>query len=469
MDDDDELSIDRTGPDFLLEELDASYLGRPDFADVQVVAAGGRSFLAHCAVLAPLSPFLRSILLRHAAAEHPLTVMMPDVAAEEVEALLKLAYSGEAMGTGDGRAMRATLRTLRARKDIRIEGLDDDDNDDDDEHHNGDEGGFEEEEEGADDEIFLPDEEERKRPMAIQPLQSPQLKKPRLLQQRGAQAKQVQRVPQLFHLKLPPSIVASLKPVPPPVRSSATALRQPPPPPPPLQRKRPHPQHHLSSQTRAAASATATTVGSSDAGLLLPEIARRLTEQHPQISIQPSRRTLDRRTREMLDQTDWDRAAGRKCDKCRCPNCVQQDGTGAAGAGAGDPPRTHVCHYPDCGRAYKKTSHLRSHLRAHIGDQPYACSWKGCDRRFTRSDELHRHFRIHTGERNHRCNRCAKSFSRADHLKKHLVSHVGEVDAAAGAEQGQGYQFVVEGEVEGEQEEEEEEGEEEPITVMPAF
>ena len=44
----------------------------------------------------------------------------------------------------------------------------------------------------------------------------------------------------------------------------------------------------------------------------------------------------------------------------------------------------HLCHYPNCGKIYKKTSHLRAHLRWHIGDQPYLCSWPGCVRRFTR-------------------------------------------------------------------------------------
>ena len=104
-------------------------------------------------------------------------------------------------------------------------------------------------------------------------------------------------------------------------------------------------------------------------------------------------------------------------------------------------PTMHLCHYPNCGKVYKvtgwtelsgnkkimlnfqKTSHLRAHLRWHIGDQPYLCSWPGCSRKFTRSDELHRHFRIHTGERKHRCQHCGKSFSRSDHLKKHALSH----------------------------------------------
>lgn len=108
--------------------------------------------------------------------------------------------------------------------------------------------------------------------------------------------------------------------------------------------------------------------------------------------------------------------ANRKCERCRCPLCM--DTSRSAGE-----PTMHLCHYPNCGKIYKKTSHLRAHLRWHIGDQPYLCSWPGCVRRFTRSDELHRHFRIHTGERKHKCGLCGKSFSRSDHLKKHTLSH----------------------------------------------
>ena len=95
----------------------------------------------------------------------------------------------------------------------------------------------------------------------------------------------------------------------------------------------------------------------------------------------------------------------RKCEKCRCISCQDPNR---------DPNRRslHQCHYPECARQYKKTSHLRAHLRSHIGDQPYVCTWADCARRFTRSDELHRHYRIHTGEKNHKCPHCDKCFSR---------------------------------------------------------
>lgn len=112
------------------------------------------------------------------------------------------------------------------------------------------------------------------------------------------------------------------------------------------------------------------------------------------------------------------KASSRKCERCRCPLCMDPNRPAPPGE-----PAMHLCHYPNCGKIYKKTSHLRAHLRWHIGDQPYLCSWPDCSRRFTRSDELHRHFRIHTGERKHKCSVCDKCFSRSDHLKKHMLSH----------------------------------------------
>jgi len=119
----------------------------------------------------------------------------------------------------------------------------------------------------------------------------------------------------------------------------------------------------------------------------------------------------------------------RKCERCRCPLCMDPNRVQVPGE-----PTMHLCHYPNCGKMYKKTSHLRAHLRWHIGDQPYLCSWPGCSRKFTRSDELHRHFRIHTGEKKHKCLICGKLFSRSDHLKKHTLSHHQQLFGMAGSD-----------------------------------
>lgn len=111
---------------------------------------------------------------------------------------------------------------------------------------------------------------------------------------------------------------------------------------------------------------------------------------------------------------------------CTCPNCqrglnaktLNKDGTVKK--------KQHTCHYPNCNKVYSKTSHLRAHLRWHIGDKPFICSWLLCGKRFIRSDELQRHVRIHTGEKKFLCQVCDKRFMRSDHLSKHIRTHMRE-------------------------------------------
>ncbi|NXX99950.1 SP2 factor, partial [Centropus bengalensis] len=104
---------------------------------------------------------------------------------------------------------------------------------------------------------------------------------------------------------------------------------------------------------------------------------------------------------------------------CTCPNCKDGDKR------PGDPgKKKHICHIPDCGRTFRKTSLLRAHVRLHTGERPFVCNWVFCGKRFTRSDELQRHARTHTGDKRFECAQCQKRFMRSDHLTKHYKTHL---------------------------------------------
>ncbi|EMP26473.1 hypothetical protein UY3_16460 [Chelonia mydas] len=84
--------------------------------------------------------------------------------------------------------------------------------------------------------------------------------------------------------------------------------------------------------------------------------------------------------------------------------------------------KPYVC--ADCGKSFGRKSILSKHLRTHKEEKPYSCA--GCEKRFSESSYLALHQRIHTGEKPYQCPDCDKSFRLKGDLSSHCRTHTGE-------------------------------------------
>ncbi|KAM4044877.1 oocyte zinc finger protein XlCOF8.4-like [Anomaloglossus baeobatrachus] len=79
---------------------------------------------------------------------------------------------------------------------------------------------------------------------------------------------------------------------------------------------------------------------------------------------------------------------------------------------------------PECGKRFKKKSHLTMHEKTHGTEKPFACS--ECGKCFRQKSSLVEHRKKHTGERPVSCPECGKSFFRKSQLVGHQRMHTGE-------------------------------------------
>ena len=85
------------------------------------------------------------------------------------------------------------------------------------------------------------------------------------------------------------------------------------------------------------------------------------------------------------------------------------------------------CQCMTCGRSFVSLGVLKNHMRIHTGIKGYKC--KICDTCFTTNGSLVRHMNIHTDQRPHQCTQCGEAFRKQLDLKRHMKDHATDSDA----------------------------------------
>lgn len=84
-------------------------------------------------------------------------------------------------------------------------------------------------------------------------------------------------------------------------------------------------------------------------------------------------------------------------------------------------PKPYKC--ATCGKYFSHKHSLTTHLHTHTGNKPFMCEI--CEKSFTRKYELNVHIQMHAGIKSYKCKMCGKGFVRKSHLTVHLRTHSG--------------------------------------------